>query len=188
MIFSLLGLIAYTPTALILSLAVPLTTSFVSNRAIGGIFGIVPHSESSLITGYLIFFIFPPSTGLLPLLGLALAAVFASGSKYLLAVRGRHIFNPAAAGAFVLTLCGVYYSGWWIGNPVMLAFTLITAVLILHRTRRLPMGATFVLVSGGIMVIRSLVAGIPLGTALLWPLTSSPMIFFAGFMLSEPLT
>lgn len=170
------------------SLVVPLLTSFVSNRAIGGIFGVVPHSESSLITGYLIFFIFPPSTGLLGLLGLALAAVFASGSKYLLAVRGRHIFNPAALGAFVLTLCGVYFSGWWIGNPVMLPFTLIAAFLILRRTRRLPMAATFILVSGGIMVARSLIAGIPLGTALLWPLTSSPMIFFAGLMLSEPLT
>lgn len=38
------------------------------------------------------------------------------------------------------------------------------------------------------MVVRSLIAGIPVGTALLWPITSSPMVFFAGFMLSEPLT
>ncbi len=186
--FSVIGQITYTPMALVLSLAVPLAASFVSNRAIAAVFGITPHSESSLITGYLIFFIFPPSTGLLPLLGLALAAVFASGSKYLLAIRGRHIFNPAAAGAFIATLCGVYYSGWWIGNPMMLPFTLLGAFLILQRTRRLPMAGVFVLFSGGIMILRSLLAGIPLDLALLWPIASSPMIFFAGFMLSEPLT
>ncbi len=188
LIFSMVGQIAYTPTAIVLSLTVPLVTSFASNRVIAAIFRVTPHSESSLITGYLIFFIFPPSTGLLPLLGLALAAIFASGSKYLLAVRGRHIVNPAAVGAFAVTLCGVYYSGWWIGNPVMAPFVVAGALLILRRTRRLPMGALFVLISGGIMIGRSLLAGLPVGTALLWPITSSPMIFFAGFMLSEPLT
>ena len=124
LIASLLGLIAYQPVAVAVSLVVPLLTSFISNRAIASVYRVTPHSESALISGYLIFFIFPPSTGLLPLLGLALAAVFASASKYLLAVRGRHLFNPAAAGAFLLTLCGIYYSGWWIGNPILLPFTL----------------------------------------------------------------
>ncbi len=119
----LLDLIAYTPLAIVVSLLVPLVTSFVSNRVVSAIYGVTPHSESALITGYLIFFIFPPSTELLSQLGLALAAVFDSASKYLLAIGGRHIFNPAAAGAFILTLCGIYYSGWWIGKPVMLPFT-----------------------------------------------------------------
>lgn len=188
LVASVFGLIAYTPLAILLSCLVPLVTSFVSNRALAAIFRVIPHSESALITGYLIFFIFPPSTGLVPLLGFALAAVLASASKYILTVRGRHIFNPAAMGAFALTLSGVYFSGWWIGNPVMLPFTLVGAALILQRTRRLPMAGVFFLAAGGIMVGRSLVAGVPLTTAVIWPLASSPMIFFAGFMLSEPLT
>lgn len=188
LVASLFGLIAYTPLALVLSWIVPLVTSFASNRALAAIFRVTPHSESALITGYLIFFIFPPSTGLVALLGLALAAVFASASKYILTVRGRHIFNPAALGAFALTLSGVYFSGWWIGNPVLLPFSLLGAALILQRTRRLAMAGTFVLVAGGIMLGRSLIAGVPLTTAVIWPLASSPMIFFAGFMLSEPLT
>lgn len=188
LIASLFDLIAYRPAALVLSLLVPLLTSFISNRVIASIFQVTPHSESSLITGYLLFFIFPPSTDPAALLGLALAAIFASGSKYLLALRGRHIFNPAAAGAFALTLCGVYYSGWWIGNPIMLPFTVIGALLILQRTRRLPMAGVFLAVSVGIMATRSLFLGLPIGTALLWPFTSSPAIFFVGFMLSEPLT
>jgi ferredoxin-NADP reductase len=188
LVASVLDLIAYTPLAVVLSCIVPLVTSFASNRVLAAIFRVTPHSESALITGYLIFFVFPPSSGVVPLLGFALAAVLASASKYILTVRGRHIFNPAAMGVFALTLTGVYFSGWWVGNPVMLPFSLLGAALILQRTRRLPMAGLFVLVAGGIMVGRSLAAGVPLTTALIWPLASSPMIFFAGFMLSEPLT
>lgn len=188
LVFSVIGWIAYTPAAIVICWLTPLVTSYATNRLMAGIHGVVPHSESSLITGYLIFFIFPPSTDLVAVLGIGLAALFASASKYLLAVRGRHIFNPAAAGAFLATLCGVYYTGWWVGTTALVPFALVAAVAILHRTRRLPMAAVFLAVAGGIMVVRSLVAGIPVNTALLWPITSSPMIFFAGFMLSEPLT
>lgn len=188
LIFSVIGWIAYTPAAMAICWLTPLVTSYATNRLMAGIHGVVPHSESSLITAYLIFFIFPPSTDLVAVLAIALAALFASASKYLLAVRGRHIFNPAAAGAFLVTLCGVYFSGWWVGTTVLVPFAFVAAVAILHRTRRLPMAAVFLTVAGGIMVVRSLSAGIPVGTALLWPITSSPMVFFAGFMLSEPLT
>lgn len=188
LVCSLLGAVPYPPVALVASLVVVLIACYASNRAIAAMFGVVPHSESSLITGLLLFFIFPPSTELVPLLGLGLAGMLASASKYILAVRGRHLFNPAAAGAFLLTLTGFYYSGWWAGNPAMLPFTTIAAILILHRTRRLTMGLVFIAVSGGIMVLRSLEAGLDLTTASVWPFTSSPMIFFAGLMLSEPLT
>lgn len=188
LVCSLVGAVPYPPLALGLGLLVVLIASYASNRVIAFMFGVVPHSESSLITGLLLFFIFPPSTQLLSVLGLALAALLANASKYLLAFRGRHIFNPAAAGAFLLTLTGFYYSGWWAGTPVMLPFTLLAAVLILHRTRRIQVGLTFVAVGVAIMVLRSLAGGLDLTSALTWPLTSSPIIFFAGLMLSEPLT
>lgn len=188
LMWSVLGFIAYRPVAVIVSWAVPLAVSYVSNRVLASIYRVVPHSESSLITGYLIFFIFPPTTDLLAVSGIAVAAVFASASKYVLAYRGRHVFNPAAAGVFAVTLFDVYFSGWWVGTPALLPFSVAAALLILHRTRRFPMAAAFIVVSGTIMFIRSLSAGLPVVTAALWPLTSSPIVFFAGFMLSEPLT
>ena len=185
---SALGLISYPPLALLATLASALVASYGSNRGISRLFGVVPHSESSLITGLLLFFIFPPSLHVLSLLGVALSAVLASGSKYILAVRGRHLFNPAAAGAFLLTLTGFYFSGWWIGTPPMLLFVVLVSAAVLYRLRRVDMALVFVATAGSIMVVRSLVAGIEPTTALVWPLTSSPMIFFAGLMLSEPLT
>ena len=188
LIESFLGFGSYPPLALLATLSASLVACYLSNRALAAMFRVVPHSESSLITAFLIFFIFPPSLHVLPILGVALAAVLASGSKYILAFRGRHLFNPAAAGAFLLTLTGFYYSGWWIGTPGMLPFTLIVAFVICYRLRRLSMALVFLAVAGSIMAVRSLVAGIPLGLALEWPFTSSPMIFFAGLMLTEPLT
>lgn len=188
LIGSLTGVVAYSAPALLVSLATALVVSYASNRLIAAMYQVTPHSESTLITGYLIFFIFPPSTNLVPVLGIALAAVLASASKYLLAFRGRHIFNPAAAGAFLLTLTGFYFSAWWAGNPVMLPVALLAAVLILHRTRRIAMGLTFIVASGAVMVLRSLLDGQTIISALTWPLTSSPIIFFAAFMLTEPLT
>ena len=67
-----------------------------------------PHTESSLITGLLLLLPFWPSELFWPsqptqglqlaeIAGVALACVLASASKYALAWRGRHIFNPAAA-------------------------------------------------------------------------------------------
>lgn len=186
--WSAVGALPYPPLALVATVCTALLLSYASNRAISAAFGVVPHSESSLITGLLLFFIFPPTTHLIPLLGVGLAAVLASCSKYVLAVRGRHIFNPAAAGAFLLTLTGFYYTGWWLGTPVMLPFSAVAAALILYRVHRITMALVFIGVSGGIMALRSGMAGLDPATALTWPFASSPMIFFAGLMLSEPLT
>jgi len=188
LLLSVVGLLPFAPLALVTTLVVALSVSYLANKVFAGLFGVMPHSESTLITGYLLFFIFPPVLTVQGLAGIAMAAVLAAASKYLLAFRGRHIFNPAAAGAFLLTLTGVYYSGWWSGNPVMLPFTLIASFLVLRRTGRMEMAGVFVAVSGGIMVLRSLTDGQTLISALTWPVTSSPMIFFVGMMLSEPLT
>lgn len=188
LVCSIVGAVTYPPTAVFAVLCMALLASYGSNRAVAALFKVVPHSESSLITGLLLFFIFAPTTQLVPLLGVGLAAALASCSKYVLAVRGRHIFNPAAAGAFLLGLTGLYYSAWWIGNPVLLPFSLIAAAVILSRVRKFQMALVFLGISAGVMVVRSLWAGLDPITALEWPFTSSPIIFFAGLMLSEPLT
>ncbi|MFP5365878.1 MAG: oxidoreductase, partial [Actinomycetes bacterium] len=70
-----------------------------SNRALAALFRVRPHSESSLVTGLLLYFLFWPSFVPMDAAGIALACLLASASKYALAWRGRHVFNPAAAGA-----------------------------------------------------------------------------------------
>ncbi len=78
-------------------LALCLGLTYASNRALAALFRVRPHSESSLITGLLLYFLFWPRSSAMDVAGVALACVLASASKYALAWRGRHIFNPAAA-------------------------------------------------------------------------------------------
>ena len=120
--------------------------------------------------------------------GVALACVLASASKYALAWRGRHIFNPAAAGAFLAGLTGLNIATWWAATPAMLWLVLPGVLLVLYRIRKLPMAAVFTVVAVSIVAADLLRTGMELSEALWQPLAQRPVLFFVGFMLTEPLT
>ena len=182
------GLVDFSPIALLANAAVLLIFSYLANGFAGLIFRTRPQLSSTAITALLLLFIFPPRLDLPSLGGVALAAVVAVLAKYLLAWRGRHIFNPAAIGAFVVGLTGLSFSFWWIGTPVLLPFVAVAGFLILFRTRRFPMAIVFIVVATLNIVVRYAVAGVPIGTGIGLALLSSPIVFFACFMLDEPLT
>jgi len=188
LILSLTGALFYSPLAILASWAVAVGVSIVSSLIFGKAFGVKPHLESAAITGLLLLFVLVPSFELTSLLVLALAAFLANASKYLLAVRGRHIFNPAAIGALLVTATGLTFSGWWVSTPAMLPLVAIGALLILYRTRRLAMGAVFIGTVVIIDVILALTRGLGVVDGLSLALLSTSTVFFAGFMLSEPLT
>ena len=193
LLLNVLGWLTFGLPEMIAHLALCLGLTYASNRAIAALFHVRPHSESSLITGLLLYFLFWPtqfSAGLqyLDLAGVALACVLASASKYALAWRGRHIFNPAAAGAFITGLTGLNIATWWAATPAMLWLVLPGALLVLYRVRKLLMGAVFTLVAVSIVAVELLRAGMSLGEALWQPIAQRPVLFFVGFMLTEPLT
>ena len=167
--------------------------TYASNRALAALFHVRPHTESSLITGLLLYFLFWPTqlaAGVQwpDLAGVALACVLASASKYALAWRGRHIFNPAAAGAFITGLTGLNIATWWAATPAMLWLLLPGVLLVLYRLRKLLMAAVFTVVAVSIVAAELLQAGSGAGEALWQPLAQRPVLFFVGFMLTEPLT
>lgn len=182
------GELAFTPLELLGSLAVLLAATHAANVVAARIARVSPHYDSSTITALLLFFILPASLDPLTLAASAGAAAIAAVSKYLFAVRGRHIFNPAATGAFLAGIIGLVTPTWWVGTPPLLPLVAVAGALILFRTRHLPLGAVAVGVATAILLGRYLGAGLDLGTALGFALASSPLLFFVGFMLSEPLT
>lgn len=187
-IYGIGGQIAFPPKAMLASLAVLLVVSVVTNRLFALLFAVEPHTESSVITALLLFFILQPTADPITLSQIALAALFASASKYVLAVRGRHIFNPAAVGAVWLSVFHFYLALWWVGSPMMIPFTAVLALLVLYRTRRIPLGVVFVVLAAAILLSRNVSDGATLAAAVKFTVTQTPLIFFAGFMLSEPLT
>ncbi|WP_427130543.1 ferredoxin--NADP reductase [Pseudarthrobacter sp. S9] len=193
MLLDVLGWLTFGLPEMIAHLALCLGLAYASNRALAALFHVRPHSESSLITGLLLYFLFWPSqlsqgVQLPELAGVALACVLASASKYALAWRGRHIFNPAAAGAFLAGLTGLNIATWWAATPAMLWLVLPGVLLVLYRIRKLLMAAVFTVVAVSLVAAELLRAGSELGEAVWQPLAQRPVLFFVGFMLTEPLT
>jgi glycine betaine catabolism B len=192
---SLLGQLGgIQPLALLASAAVAIVATNASNAAVARMLRITPHMDSAMITALLVFFVMDPRLDAIGLLSIALAGVIATVSKYLIAVRGRHILNPAIVGVFVVTViafAGVgdfSYARWWAGTPYLLLPVAIAAFLILYRTQRLAMGAVFLAVTLGVVIVRYAATGTPVVQAVTDTLLSGPAVFFVGFMLSEPLT
>ena len=193
LLLDVLGWLTFGLPEMIAHLALCLGLTYASNRVIAAAFRVRPHSESSLITGLLLYFLFWPtqfSAGLqyLDLAGVALACVLASASKYALAWRGRHIFNPAAAGAFLTGLTGLNIATWWAATPAMLWLVLPGVLLVLYRVRKLLMASVFTVVAVSIVSLELLRAGMDAGEALWQSIAQRPVLFFVGFMLTEPLT
>lgn len=158
----------------------------VSTLLFGYLFKVSPHYESSYITAMILFFVLSPTTEVRGVSLLILAAVVASASKYLLVYKKRHIFNPVAIAVVLIGFLGLS-EAWWVATPVLSISTALLAFLILYKTRRLLMGGVFVAVSALLLLSILLINGAPFALASSL-LLSWPIIFFAGFMLSEPLT
>ncbi|MDF0530447.1 FAD-dependent oxidoreductase [Tsukamurella sp. 8F] len=187
----------FRPGAMAGSLVVLLAASVASSRALGLTLRTRPHTESAVITALLLWFLYWPQSSARMLAWLALAAALANASKYVLAIRRRHVFNPAAAGAVLTTiaaqLAGVPVSDrllttWWAASEPLLPFVIVAALLVLRRTRRIGLGVTFVLVAGALIVIGLASTGTGAGAAAKLAAVSYPLVFLGGFMLSEPLT
>lgn len=196
---SFFGLVAPTPLELLASAVVLALVCVLTDAAAQAVVRLPWRVESSLITAGILLFVLRPTLDPAGLAGLALGAAVASLSKYVLAWRGRHIFNPAAVGATVLTLVSIALpalgaSSWWVGTPVLAAPVILFGLAVLIRTEKVRVIAVFLLVAVAVGVARVATqyqqAGLEVDTvtvlfSVLW---SSPFLFLGAFMLSEPLT
>ena len=187
-----IGVLPYEPLAMLASGLVAVGVAFVVGALAARVVGTRPHRESAVITGLILFLLFWPLLEVRSLFAVALAAAVAAVSKYVVAVRGRHVLNPAAAGALTLALLGPVLGlpgpVWWVASPSLLPVVALGALLILRRTRRMTMALVYVTVGVGLVVARLVGADVPAEDAVRTALGSYPFVFAAGFMLSEPLT
>ncbi|MCM6760968.1 RnfABCDGE type electron transport complex subunit D [Rathayibacter sp. ZW T2_19] len=157
------------------------------------------HLESSLVTGLLIAFLLFPTAEPGALLVVALVGAIAAASKYVLAWRGRHVFNPAAVAVLLVALAQGLLEGtpaegsltaaaWVLPTGALWPWVLVAALLIVARVRRWSIFLVFVLVAGSVSVSQSVLAGQEVGAAALSVLTAYPFVFAGAFMLTEPLT
>jgi ferredoxin-NADP reductase len=118
---------------------------------------------------------------------LLLSCIIAIGSKYLLAFKNKHLFNPAAFGVAAATILGSGAASWWVGgNLPLLAFVLIGGLLLVRKLQRFDLVLSFAIAAVLSIVITGRFSNPLTGASL--ALLHTPLFFFAFVMLSEPLT
>lgn len=184
--------IPFTATSIILSTIVLVGVSKISNLILSRSFKVPVNHESDLITGLILALIFTPAINVRGYLILALVALTAMFSKFVLTYNAKHIFNPAALGA--LTAAVIFHSNasWWVGTSYMTPLLIVGGFLIIRKMRRFIMASAFILMFFIYqMVLEPFIFGgnssISSHTVYL-SLSATPLLFFASIMLTEPLT
>ena len=120
----------------------------------------------------------------------ALAAVVAVGSKFLLRVRGKHVFNPTnlAMVALMLTTDSVWVSpGQWGSHAALGVFLACAGLLVVTRAARADVTIAFMAAWAGLLVARSISLNEPM-TIPLHRLEGGAFLLFSFFMISDPKT
>lgn len=120
----------------------------------------------------------------------AVGAVVAVGSKFLVRIGGKHVFNPTnvALVALLLVTDRAWVSAGQWGAGATFAFALASAGLaVVHRSSRSDVTLAFIAAYAAIVVARSAWLGDPLAVPL-HRLENGAFLLFAFFMISDPKT
>src|ERR1700712_445460 len=125
LVFGFMGRLGSTPTELLISFVLLTASAFLFDHGFGRLFNQPVNQESSLITACILFLIVQPADSAMGGVALLAAGAVSSIAKYVLSYNGKHIFNPAAFAAAVLSLTGLQATTWWVGNSLFWPFTLL---------------------------------------------------------------
>ena len=187
-VFAFMGRLSASPTELVISLGLIVGSAYVTDRGFRWLFNTPTNMESSLITALILFLIIHPADSVVTAVALVAGGAISSASKFLLSYNGKHIFNPAAFAAAVLSLTGLQATTWWVGNSAFWPFSLLLGLAVVRKIRRFPLAIAFVAVSAALQALVYAYAHEPLIANMEQALIASPLIFLATIMLTEPAT
>ena len=116
---------------------------WITNKIIAKMLNAPTNLESVYITALILSLIVTPINSLDKIPYLAATGILAISSKYILAIKKKHIFNPAAVGVFLTFLIFKFGASWWIGNQYMLIPVLIGGLLVVRKMQRFSMVVAF---------------------------------------------
>lgn len=185
---SFFGIINYSWTGMLASLAILVGVCYTTNKFLAYLYKAPAMSESTIITALILTCILPQATSLHKALYIGLAGLLAITTKYLITWRYKHIFNPAAMGIGILSVASLFYPSWWIGIPELLPAVAVAGFLIVRKIHRSALVGSFL---GTSLLVGALVAiahGHAATNIINTMIISGPLIFFATIMLTEPST
>lgn len=188
LIYSVFGLLPFTPFSLVFSVTILLAVSYVSNKMFEKFFKVQTNVESLYITALILALVINPVKSLAQVPFLVLAALLAIASKYILNINKKHIFNPASIAVLITGFAIGGFASWWVGTLLMLPFSLL-GVLIVRKIRRFDMIFYFFAASLITIFGLSFLRGdLNIFLILRRTIVDTPVLFFAFVMLTEPLT
>jgi len=164
-----------------------LVIAWAGNKLIARFFGAITNLESAFITALILALILPPVafTNVSGSIGLALIALIAVASKYVIALGKKHIFNPVALAVVISAFAFNLPASWWAaGNLALLPFVVIGGLLIIYKLRRFDLFFAFLVAS---LFTVALTSSNPLA-GVQAAFLHSALFFLAFAMLTEPLT
>lgn len=186
--FSLTGLLSFTPVDLISSLLLISATGFVTKVVFSKVLRVVVNIESTITTSLILFLIISPPSSLEDTLFIMMASIVAVSSKFLVKFKKRHVFNPAAFGAFVLGVAGIPVASWWVANPIMIPITIFVSFIVLRKIRKFLMFSVFFIASYLSVFYFNIGYAESAVSLFLEILNSWPILFLGSVMLTEPRT
>lgn len=187
-VLSSMGMLSFTPLALMWSGGVIVGVCWLTNKIFASAFGAPTNAESVYISAFILTLIITPSTSLATLSLLVWSSVWAMASKYIVAIRKAHLFNPAAFGVAICALALGQSASWWVGTGAMAPFVIIGGLLVVRKIQRFDMVLTFFIAALASIAGIAMIKGND-GLAIIQKaLLHAPLLFFAFVMLTEPLT
>jgi len=189
--FAYWGLIPYSPISIVGSVAAIMCVCLITNYIFAYVFEAPTNAESVYITALILVLIIAPPLSLSDMRYLFLAvwaSVWAMASKYIFAIGKKHLFNPAAIAVVLTALVINQSANWWVGTAVLTPFVLIGGFLMTRKLRRSDLVISFLITAFASIELFSFFKGSDLFISAQRILLSSPLLFFAFVMLTEPLT
>lgn len=187
-ILSFINVLPFNFLSILLSAFFLTAFCWVINKILSIILKIPTNYESFFITALILSLIITPASNLDGYIFLGLAAFFAMASKYFLAIKGKHIFNPAALAVVITALFFSKGASWWVGTNWLIPLTLIGGLLIIKKIQRFSMVLSFFIVAIATMLGSSLLLGSDPIFIFQKTIIETPILFFAFIMLPEPQT
>jgi ferredoxin-NADP reductase len=189
---SLFGLLPFQPIDLLASTAVLVLVCWIANTLFAKVFRVPPNTESLYITAFILALIITPRSFSRHFAGgfalLVWAGVWAMASKYVLAIRRKHLFNPAAVAVVLTALTLNQAASWWVGTLPMMPFVLAGGLLVARKIARFDLILSFVGAACAVTLGATLAKGTGVLPATGQLFADTPILFFAFVMLTEPLT
>lgn len=182
------GILPYKPNEILISVTILVLVSWTANKIFSIVFNAPTNVESVYITSLILALIITPISTLHGAMFLVWAAILAMASKYILTLRKKHIFNPAAI-AVVITAYSINQSAsWWVGTAWMVPIIVLGGVLVIRKIQRGALMYSFFLMSLLSVIGFAILRNTDIIGALMKVIFDSSLFFFAFVMLSEPLT